>query len=142
MGRGSESLNVHHRRDTTLRKELQKLNGTERHRFTATFERFGMKNGWVGMEKTLLLVDVKLYGKTVCDHLWFSCGKSFERLSLKKGDEIEFFARVSKYTKGYRGYREDAAIDNPIRTDYRLSNPTKVSRIQQGSADGNGVLPL
>lgn len=125
-----------------MRKELQRLTGKERHRFTATFERFGTKPGWFDRDKTILLVDVKLDGRVICDHLWFSCGKSFDRLALVKGDEVEFYARVSKYTKGYRGHREDAMLENPICTDYRLSNPTKVRKIIRDLAIEDDVLPL
>lgn len=59
-----------------------------------------------------------------------------------KGDEVEFCARVTRYTKGYRGYREEAMMENPICTDYRLSNPTKVKKILRDLTDVDDVLPL
>ncbi len=44
---------------------------------------------------------------------------------------ISFHARVTCYEKGYKGYRED--VYKPMKIDYRLSNPTKMSKIASAS---------
>lgn len=60
--------------------------------------------------------------KEVADHVWFTCSKSWDNLIAN--DIVEFDARVGKYEKGYKGYRED--VFNPVSIDYRLERPTKV----------------
>lgn len=72
-------------------------------KFTATIERYGTKRGLKGYEiKTVLIVNVKnlANNNVVTDHLWFTCGKSWE--PFKEGDYIEFKARVNGYEKGYK----------------------------------------
>lgn len=73
------------------------------------------KISYVG--KTLLLINVTdaIAGDILTDHLWFTSGKWSN--GLKRGDEIEFDARVSRYVK-----------KSGIR-DWRLERPTKVVRI-------------
>ena len=103
-----------------MRFELEKLKGQ---RFTATakFERFGIKSSWgCGHEKTLLLTNVVKDDTIITDHIWFTCGKTFENLDLVEGDVIQFDARVAPYGKGLRGERM---------TDYRLSHPSKVTKL-------------
>lgn len=114
-----------------MRKKLKELGSADRHTFTAEVVRFGKKNGWVGEVKTILLKDVALDDEIVCNHIWFTCGKQFEKLALQPEDRISFSARVSKYIKGYKGWREDV-YDHPIETDYRLSFPTKIKKIERG----------
>lgn len=106
-----------------MRKELKIIGSRERHVFTATFIRFGFRDGYKGPVKTILLQDVLLDGKIVTDHLWFDLTKGFESADLLPGDVVEFCARVSIYEKGYKGYRNDV-FDRPIEKDYRLSRPT------------------
>lgn len=109
-----------------MRKELMSLNG-ERNVFTGEFSRFGTKQGYKGMERTVLLKNVKDFrGEVVTDHLWFNFTKGFANIEslLVEGVEVEFNARVKQYTKGYMGYRED--VYKPIETDYKLSHPTKI----------------
>ena len=50
-----------------------------------------------------MLKDVVNFDSESCvaDHLWFTMGKQFERLGLKKGDTLAFNARVTMYEKGY-----------------------------------------
>ena len=45
---------------------------------------------------------------------------------MQRRDIIAFQARVTAYEKGYKGYRKD--VYKPIEIDYRLSNPTKISK--------------
>lgn len=90
-----------------MRKELKIIGSRDRHVFTATFIRFGFRDGYKGPVKTILLQDVLLDGKIVTDYLWFDLTKGFESADLLPGDVVEFCARVSIYEKGYKGYRND-----------------------------------
>lgn len=117
-----------------MRKELKIIGSRDRHVFTATFIRFGFRDGYKGPVKTILLQDVLLDGKIVTDHLWFDLTKGFESADLLPGDVVEFCARVSIYEKGYKGYRNDV-FDRPIEKDYRLSRPTKIKKIRKKSID-------
>ncbi len=102
------------------RKELGK-NGEVRDTFTGIFDRLGSKNGWCG-QKTVLLKDIKnKEGKVITGHLWFNLTKGFQKLHMRKGDIIQFDARVKAYVKGYD------KIDRKV--DYKLSYPTKLKRL-------------
>ncbi len=97
--------------------------------FTGTFIRFGEKSGYRGPVATVLLKDVRdESGKRLTGHLWFNLTKGFGALDMEEGDTIEFRARVKQYTKGYNGRREDVYV--PIATDYKLSHPTKIRKIE------------
>ncbi len=110
-----------------MRRELKKHAG-QRFTVTATFERFGIKSGYMGRQlRTVLLRDVRRGDEVLTDHLWFTCGKTFDRLMLREGDCISFDARVSRYTKGYQGWRED--VPQWTAYDYRLERPTKAFKI-------------
>ena len=111
-----------------MRKELRKLNN-KRFTVTATFDRFGFKNGYKGPLKTILLVNVKKDEKLITDHLWFTCGKTFDQLELKPGDIISFDARVTEYEKGYKGHRAMKLGEYWSEIDYRLERPTKAKVI-------------
>ena len=52
-----------------MRKELKIIGSRDRHVSTATFIRFGFRDGYKGPVKTILLQDVLLDGKIVTDHL-------------------------------------------------------------------------
>lgn len=86
-----------------MREALGELNG-KKSLFYAEFKRFGWRKfqgRFVG--KTLLFIHVRdQAGKEVADHLWWKISKSFEKLDLKKGDQIAFHARVDSYTRGGR----------------------------------------
>lgn len=106
-----------------MRSELKKIND-ERATFTGTFERRGTKKGWKGnIESTVLFLDIKdADGRIVTDHLWMNQTKGLTKIGmLNKGDVIQFDARVKPYTKGERGYEQ---------RDYKLSHPTKFSKLQ------------
>mgnify|MGYP001435658383 CR=1 FL=1 len=109
------------------RKALRDKNES-RLSFTATFSRFGTKTGWRRPEKTLLLQNVRFAdgGGLACDHIWFTCGKTWEMLNLEEGDHVRFDARVKRYEKGYFGSRTD--VYKPATTDYKLSHPTRISK--------------
>jgi len=107
------------------RKGLKKFDG-QRMTVIATVERFGTKKGWQGREEeTILLKDVclKQTGEKLCDHLWFTKGKSWD--GTVSGCDVEFDARVTTYQKGYKGRRDDV-YDRPVEHDYKLERPTKV----------------
>lgn len=111
-----------------MREQLKALEGV-RGTFTGTVARFGTKKAYRGYPiPTIMLSEVRdAGGKIVTDHLWFKVGKQMEALELKTGEVVVFDARVTQYEAGYRGRREDV-YDAPLRTDYRLSNPTKIHR--------------
>ena len=115
-----------------MRTKLKKFDNV-RMRFKGTFERYGQKTNFKGYpEKTILLINVKDdANKQVTSHIWFNFTKGFQALGeLEQGDFIEFHARVKAYVKGYRGYREDVMMENPPSTDYKLSHPTKIGRLE------------
>jgi hypothetical protein len=126
-----------------MRKQLKNSEGA-RARFSATFERYGSKNGYVGITKTVLLKNVSdATGKMVCDHLWFNLTKGFESLDLQPGDGVEFDARATAYLKGYKGRDELARLTNPLTRDYKLSHPTKLKKkaalVKQGGVEVEGL---
>jgi len=118
-----------------MREDLAELNGLRR-RFQGVFVRFGEKSGYKEVLTTILLKDIinVASGKTVTDHLWFTMGKGFEKLGLKKDDIVRFDARVTTYYKGYKGRRHDNDFESfkPVELDYRLSFPTKFVRMAEG----------
>jgi hypothetical protein len=120
------------------RQGLQSMNG-QRKRFSAMFVRYGVASGWRGSTYKTVLVscvtDLET-GAMVTDHLWFKQTKGFASLGvLSEGVIVEFDARVSRYTKGYRGRRFEVAIEKPVSVDYRLSYPTRITLIER-LADG------
>ena len=119
-----------------MREQLAKINGN-RARFEGVFVRFGSKKGYKGYpETTVLLKDVKSIstGQVMTDHIWFKCGKRLDKLNLKENDVVRFDARVTPYQKGYKGYRDDDYGEfKPIETDYRLSFPTNVVKVEENN---------
>lgn len=109
-----------------MRRKLKTLGNKERHSFTARIGRFGSKKNWNGYpEKTVCIQDVKIAGeeKPLTDHLWFTFGKTWEKLDPKEGDLIQFDARVGKYTKGRYWYER--------MTDYDLKWPTHMKVLER-----------
>ena len=112
------------RKKLAAEKEKRKL-------FRGVFERLGKKTNFKGYtEETILLtnvVDVET-NKLVTDHLWLNFTKGFERIPLTKGVVLEFMARIKEYKKGYvnRKYKI-----NTRTTDYRLSHPTRIRKIDK-----------
>lgn len=114
-----------------IRKELKAVS-EQRMTFTAEFGRYGTKQNFGGgIDKTILLKNVCFAdGKPACDHIWFMVRKTWEAMGeLTSGEIVQFDARVKAYQKGYKGHRIDAIIENPVRTDYKLSHPTKIRKI-------------
>jgi hypothetical protein len=111
-----------------MRKQLAAETGN-RKKFKATFNRLGKKTNFKGYsEDTILLknvTDVET-NELVTDHIWFNYTKGFEKISLQEGIQIEFEARIKEYKKGY--VNKSLKINNS-KTDYKLSNPTKIKKI-------------
>jgi hypothetical protein len=99
-----------------------------RFRVTATVERFSLRNGWNGPERTVLLRDVRDAdsGELLTGHLWFKAGKWAG--GFAEGDRIAFCARATRYEKGYRGHRFIADAPPPA-FDWRLERPTQIVRL-------------
>ena len=115
-----------------MRKKLaEKSKLNQREKYKATLKRFGIRNGYKGEIKTVLLFDVVDQGhKLVASHLWMDCGKQFDKLSLKEGDKIQFYARIKIYEKGYQGY--NGFGEKGFQSiDYGLSYPSRVAKLTQ-----------
>lgn len=115
-----------------MRKKLaQKFEYNQREKFKAIFKRFGIRSGYKGDIRTILLTDVvdQLHN-LVADHLWIDCGKQFDKLNLKEDDMVQFFARPKIYQKGYEGYNEFGE-KGFAKIDYGLCYPSKVSKLTQ-----------
>jgi hypothetical protein len=110
-----------------MRENLKEFNEV-RIKVYAEVGRYGTKSSFGYTKETICLVNIKdERGKILCDHLWLTVGKQIKELKLVIGDIVYFQARVTKYYKGYKGYRDD--VNKPIELDYRLSNPTKFYKI-------------
>lgn len=103
----------------------------ERKRFRAVVDHFGKKINYKGYaEKTILLkkvIDVAS-NELVADHLWFTYSLTFEKAKVVADNLIEFDARVKDYKKGY--VNRSIGINNR-KTDFKLSNPTKITIISK-----------
>jgi len=118
-----------------MREKLRTLHG-RRITVTAVFKRYGTKRGWKGKPvDTLLFVDVRdLHSNIILDHIWFTMGVAFKRLNLQPGDTVKLDARSRAYKKGYRGHRDgDEWYDelSAPSTDYRLSHPTNIRKLNK-----------
>ena len=72
--------------------------------YTATFKKFSVSKS--GNTKTMLLLDVENTNNFVTDHVWISLNEfkySFNffdlKRDIKKGNKIQFTAKVKKYLK-------------------------------------------
>lgn len=115
-----------------MREKLaEKIKFNQREKYKATFERFGIRSGYKGDIKTVLLLDViDQNHNLITSHLWMDCGKRFDKLQLKEGDFVQFYARVKTYEKGYQGYNEYGE-EGFSTIDYGLSYPSKVVILSQ-----------
>jgi hypothetical protein len=111
---------------------LHTLDIDRRYRFRAEFVRYGGKPGWKGATVTVLVRRVRLAdtGNTVAAHLWLNCTKGFDALGdLAYGDRIEFDARVVRREAGYRGRDFLRRAENPHKTVWTLTHPSRVRRV-------------
>lgn len=107
-----------------MREQLARLEGT-RVTVRASFGRYGSKKAYRGPPiRTALFRDVKtLCGRALADHVWLTVGKTLAALGdLREGDQVTFSAVPKRYTKGYRGRRDDDDLP-PVRDDYKLAWP-------------------
>jgi hypothetical protein len=119
-----------------MRSELKSLGTYRRYTFIATFERYGSRENRFSYypEITLLFLNIihKDSGRKVADHIWIKSGKRFDDMGeLKKGDKIQFDARVDEYVKGYIGRKAEENGEAWTQRDWRLSFPTKIIRIER-----------
>ena len=119
-----------------MRTELAPLLGLRR-TFSATFDKTGRRNvryyvpdGRLVQKEaeTILLVDVKsVFNRVLCDQLWFTAAKVWERANLKPGDRVKFDARVETYHKRYRAENDEGFLVE----DFKLAYPTNVNKVSQ-----------
>jgi hypothetical protein len=112
-----------------VRRALATQDG-ERKKFQATFVKLGKKRNYLGFsDETILFRDIidLEQNKIVTEHVWFTYTKNFQAIPLEEGMQIVFEARIKKYIKGYKNtkYKVDQR-----RVDYKLSHPTKISRVR------------
>ena len=118
-----------------MREGLRPFN-RKRMRFTATVSRFGSRTNYAGGKlPTILLQKLRLEKskKVLADHIWLTSGKWSKQLNV--GDTFSFDARVTRYEKGYKGFR-DHPDSAPIEDDYRLDRPTRIQVLQRRRSDG------
>ena len=112
-----------------MRTALKQIGGKERYTFYGTFIRYGIKNGYKGPSKTVLLVDIKDENKkTIASHLWFNLIKGFKSLELVPRDLVMFKGKIKPYIKGYMG-RSD--VFAPIEMDYHIQYPTHIQIVKK-----------
>lgn len=100
-----------------MRKQLEKI-GKERHQFTGTFDRLGLKmsqgngRGNHRYTPTICLKNIiDEQGKLVADHLWFNYSSSFLKVGeLHPQDRIEFTAIPVEYHKDYHHEKRDMKL--------------------------------
>jgi len=113
-----------------MRKKLAEEVGA-RKKFRGVFARYGKKVNYKGYSEETVLVEQIVDAETnqlMCDHLWFSLTKGFEKLKLTKGDVLQFGARIKEYQKGYKN---NAYKINNTTKDFKLSHPTNISQTKK-----------
>jgi len=114
----------------SMRKKLAEEVGI-RKKFQGVFARYGKKVNYKGYSEETVLVEQIVDAETnqvMCDHLWFSLTKSFEKLNLTSGDVLQFDARIKEYKKGYKN--SSYKINNTSK-DFKLSHPTHISLVKK-----------
>lgn len=82
------------------RQTLAQIGAKKRHRYTATVGRYGTRITEDGFKPTLLLTNIKLNEQVVADHVWVELNSYLRKLGwLHRGDELQFVARVARYSK-------------------------------------------
>jgi hypothetical protein len=115
-----------------MRRKLKKLGSKDRHRFRAEFVQLDDKPAWKGTVVVIVLRNVRLVttGERIANRVSFTWGTVFQRLGrMEAGHEVEFDARVVKRRTGYRGPDYLLRAENPPRTVWKLSHPSRVQRI-------------
>lgn len=112
---------------------MLELGSAERHTFSAKFVRKGYKSGFRGDITTYLFSDVMCDGELLTDHIWITETKGLKSLDLVENNIVQFNARVSLYTKGYQGRRED--VPRRCETDCKLSYPNNFKIIAESPSN-------
>jgi hypothetical protein len=102
-----------------MRKKLAEEVGI-RKKFKGVFARYGKKVNYKGYSEETVLVEQIVNAETnqmMCDHIWFSLTKSFEKLNLTSGDVLQFDARIKEYKKGYKN------------SAHKITTPPKISSL-------------
>ena len=82
------------------RQALAQIGSKKRHQYTATVNRYGTRITEDGFKPTLLLTNIKLNEQVVADHVWVELNSYLRKLGwLHRGDELQFVARVTRYSK-------------------------------------------
>lgn len=116
-------------------RERLKPHCDQRLRFIAAFERFSYRKDHKKRKvKTVLLTGVYTADQRyMCDHIWFNTCEGFDKHDLKKGDLVEFSARVSEYRKYALPKRVVSQSHSnlgifPFELDYTLTRVRDVKR--------------
>lgn len=112
-------------------KQLKPYDG-QRVRVQATFQRFGTKGGFEGRTaQTLLLKNIQFLDSSqrVLSTLWLNAGKRWIDLGLQPGDQVAFDVKIDILGLSHREYR--ANVETNVRTDLKLSNPTKIELLHR-----------
>ena len=113
-----------------MREALKMIGGNQRHIFYGTFARYGVKSGYKGPIKTVLLKNIENdNNELITSHLWFNLTKGFKNLNLVPGDKVKFNGRIKPYIKGYMGRRTDVFV--PIEKDYSICYPTQIEIVKR-----------
>lgn len=93
----------------------------ETHTFNATFICYAQTDEG---RNVVLVEDVYWQGKRITGHIWLHRTKALKQLELKRGERIEFEAKVEKYVKNVR-----IVSKSDIEADYGFKNIRDVKRI-------------
>ncbi len=94
----------------------------QRNKFSATFTKYGSFHDSLGNKQTTILIqDIRLGGRIVCDHIWLSDIESIDNLNLQRGDRLEFMATTSQYSR--------IGLDNNYKKDYELIQISDVFKL-------------
>lgn len=108
--------------------------------FSATFDRYGrrrVENRRGGYDHiTVLLVDIRdEEGVVVAAHLWISESLPFIQEGIRKGEIVEFGAKIKTYLRGYFGrqsHRQQRHRKVTFGTrDYTLHQLTRIHRVEK-----------
>lgn len=115
-----------------MRRKFKKLGSKNRHHFWAEFVQLADKPAWKGTVVVIVLRNVRLVttGERIANRVCFTWGTVFQRLGrMEVGHEVEFDARVVKRKTGYRGPDYVLRAENPPRTVWKLSHPSRVRSV-------------
>lgn len=116
-----------------MRKELQPLEG-RRITFTGTFIRFGMFETKWGLQKKVLLKNIRDFqGRRMAQHISLSEPSDvrvFEGFS--HGEILQFSAVVCSYIKGYRGEKLELKLAHPMCVDYGIRDIQELRSVSRG----------